>query len=298
MRLDPAHLAALAAIVRQGSFDAAAGQLGVTASAISQRIKALEERMGTVLIERGQPCVPTAAGARLAQHAEDLALLEAQVLERLAPDTTGSQPRLRIAVNADSLATWLIPALATAPPLLFDLVIDDQDHSADWLRRGSVSAAITGHATPVPGCDCSALGQFRYIATASPAFMKEWFADGVTADSLARAPMMAFNAKDRLQHRWITEVTGDRLSPPTHHMASTHAFVDAALCGLGWGMNPVSLVRGHIDAGRLVALVPDAPLDIALYWQTKRLMARALDPLWRALITAAGRDLQQSLTRL
>lgn len=287
MNLDPGQLAALAAIVRYGSFDAAAAHLGVTASAVSQRIRALEERMGAALIYRSQPCAPTAVGTKLARHADDIALLESHVLRDLAAEGAIEAPRVRIAVNADSLATWFVPGLRGAGHTLFDLVIDDQDTSADWLLRGAVSAAVTGQAQAVSGCNCQPLGALRYIATASPAFVENWFSTGVTAQTLARAPMMTFDAKDALQHRWITQQTGERLTPPTHHIPSTHAFVDAAQAGLGWGMNPLPLAAPHLDRGTLVPLIAETPLDVALFWQTSRLMSAALAPLSRGILTAA-----------
>lgn len=287
MPLDPTHLAALSAILRLGSFDAAAGALGVTPSAVSQRLKALEEQVGATLVHRSQPCRATTLGARLAKHAEDIALLEAQALGQ----TSTPRPRLRLAVPADALATWMIPALAAVPDLLFDVVIDDQDTADDWLRRGAVSAAITGHDRAAPGCDLLSLGAMRYIATASPAFMRSHFAKGVNASTLAHAPMMVFNSKDQLQSRWITQVTGRRLHPPSHHLPSTHGFVDAALSGMGWGMNPEPLVRAHLAHGRLVALTKNAPLDVPLYWQCARVMAPALTPLTRAVLTAARKHL-------
>lgn len=286
MQFDPSHLAALSAILRLGSFEAAASYLSVTPSAISQRIKALEEQLGTVVIERGQPCTGTQIGIKLARHAEDVALLEAQLMGEIAPDRR-LPARLRIAVNADSLATWFVPALAAVPGVLFELVIDDQDHSANWLRRGAVSAAVTGHATPVAGCDSLPLGRFRYLATASPGFCARWFARGVTEEALAEAPMMVFDSKDKLQLAWILKATGAALTPPSHQIPSTHGFVDAALAGLGWGMNPESLVRDHLSTGRLVELLADHPLDVPLYWQTSRLVARGLHPMTKAISEAA-----------
>tara|TARA_R110002049_G_scaffold10127_6_gene50581 strand:+ start:51085 stop:51993 length:909 start_codon:yes stop_codon:yes gene_type:complete len=284
--LDSAQLAALAAILRLGSFDAAAGALGVTPSAISQRLKALEDRVGATLVNRGQPCTATPIGQRLAKHAEDIALLEAQALAAARP-TGGPAPRLRLAVPADVMATWLIPALAAVPDLMFDLVIDDQDTSDDWLRRGEVSAAVTGQSRAAPGCDIWSLGALRYCATASPDFVTRCFEQGVTAASLACAPMLVFDAKDQLQHRWMMQKTGQRLGPPTHHLPSSHGFVTAACVGLGWGMNPEMLVAQDLTAGRLVALDAEMPLDVPLYWQVTRIMAPALAPLTAAIRHAA-----------
>lgn len=247
--------------------------------------------MGAALVTRAQPCVPTAAGTKLARHADDIALLESHVLRDLAPDMATQAPRVRIAVNADSLATWFVPGLARVEGMLFELVIDDQDTSTDWLLRGAVSAAVTGQAQAVSGCDCQPLGALRYIATASPAFVERWFGDGVSAATLAQAPMMTFNAKDALQHRWIMQQTGEKLTPPAHQLPSTHAFVDAALAGLGWGLNPLPLVAAHLKRGTLCALLPDTPLDVALFWQTSRMMTAPLAPLTRGIRAAAASHL-------
>jgi len=287
MQFEAHHLSALAAVLRLGSFELAAADLLVTPSAISQRIKALEDRVGTSLINRATPCTGTLAGLRLAKHAEDVGLLEAQLSRDLALGTDAGPTRLRIAVNADSLATWFVGAMASVEGVLFDLVIDDQDHSAEWLKRGDVSAAVTSRVKPIPGCDAIPLGSLRYIATASPKFIRHWFPDGVTSQMLQRAPCLTFNAKDGLQKAWLDAHFDQRLSPPTHFLPSTQAFVEAARNGMGWGMNPEMLVRGPIRNGRLVALLEDATLNVPLTLQVSRIMAPALEQVIESVRKAA-----------
>lgn len=288
MPIDSAQLATLNAILRLGSFDAAAQALNVSSPAISQRLKALEERVGSTLVHRAHPCTATPLGARLAKHAEDIALLEAQALGEI---TTAATARLTLAVPADSLATWLIPAFADAPELLFEVRVDDQDTADDWLKRGAVSAAVTGHDRAVPGCNLHALGAMRYIATASPDYVQRYLPEGPTSAALSAAPMLTFNAKDKLQTTWMKQTTGKVLHPPSHQMPSTHAFVDAALSGLAWGMNPQSLVAEHLKTGHLVALDRNSPMDVPLYWQVTRVMAPALAPLTRSILSTAKRHL-------
>ncbi|MCH8685013.1 LysR family transcriptional regulator ArgP [Pedomonas mirosovicensis] len=292
--LDYASLEAVAAVVQTGSFEKAARQLGITPSAVSQRVKLLEERLGAVVIVRGQPCTATPLGTRLCRHVESVGLLEHGLQADLGGLLPGRRPAtLRIAVNADSLATWFIDAMAATDGLLFDLVLDDQDHSADWLRRGEVSAAVTAHAEAVQGCSSRPLGAMRFLATASPAFMQRWFANGIDDTALAQAPCLCFNAKDALQARWIASATGQTIAPPTHWLPSSHAFVDAALAGLGWGMNPEPLARPHLTAGRLVELQPGTALDVPLFWQWSRAIEDALAPMTTAVLTAASRHLAQ-----
>ena len=286
--LDYALLSALAAVVRTGSFERAAQQLNVTPSAVSQRIKLLEERIGAVLVVRGQPCLATEMGQRLCRHVEQVAMLESSLRENLPGLEPEGQPvTLRIAVNADSLATWFIPAMAKMEGFLFDLVLDDQDYSADWLRRGEVVAAVTSHGRPIQGCDCHPLGALRYVATASPGFVERWFPAGVSAGAAARAPCLVFNQKDRLQSLWLDQVLDGAVQPPLHWLPSSQAFVDGALAGLGWGMNPEIMVQDHLRAGRLVTLKPSQPLDVPLYWQQSRIVGPLLADLTRAVLTTA-----------
>ncbi|BAF89801.1 transcriptional regulator [Azorhizobium caulinodans ORS 571] len=286
--LDYAHLTALAAVIRTGSFERAAQQLNVTPSAVSQRIKLLEERLGVVLVVRDQPCTATEVGQRLCQHVEQVALLESSLKGSLPGLQAESLPvTLRIAVNADSLATWFIPAMAKTEGYLFDLVLDDQDHSAEWLRRGEVVAAVTGHDTPIQGCDCHPLGALRYVATASPEYCGRWFTDGFNELTAARAPCLIFNQKDRLQVEWLRQVLGADVHPPLHLLPSSQAFVDAALAGIGWGMNPEPLVIDHLRTGRLVALKPDKSLDVPLFWQQSRIVSRVMGNVTRAVVSEA-----------
>jgi len=295
--LDTSLIAAVAAVVREGSFERAARVLHVTPSAVSQRIRLIEERLGTVLIVRGQPCLPTEAGARLCRHAEAVAMLEQDLRHELPGlaaherDRAAARATIRVAINADSLQTWFIDALADFcgnEATLVDVTLDDQDHTSDWLRRGHVLAAVTSLAKPVQGCRSRRLGVLRYCATATPAFAARWFAGGVDAASLARAPSLRFDRNDKLQDQWVRRLVRRDVALPAHRVPSSQAFVDAALAGIGWGMNLLALVGPHLKARRLVELVPDRPLDVPLYWQVAQLPLPLLDTLTRSVTRAAG----------
>ncbi len=297
--LDYASLSALAAVVREGSFERAARALHVTPSAVSQRIRLLEERVGCALVVRGQPCEATETGRRLCQHVDRVGLLEQELqgtLPALAPEGT-ARVALPVAVNADSLATWFAPALAAfaaQAPVLMQVAVDDEGHTADWLRSGAVLAAVTATARPAVGCNSRPLGTMRYLATASPAFVKRHFPDGIGAGSLAKAPSLVFNHKDELQARWARRLCHRHVELPRHTLPSPHAFVTAALAGMGWGLQPEVLVRAHLKSGALVELVPHTPLDVPLHWQQARAASTLLDELTRQVSRAAAAALGPS----
>lgn len=290
--IDYAAARAVALVVQTGSFEGAARALNVTPSAVSQRVRNLEERIGAVLIERAAPCIATEKGAWLCRHIEQVGMLEQALMEQL-PGIGGasdSPVTLSIATNADSLGTWFLPAVSAfcaGSDYLLNIALDDEEHTADWLRTGRVVAAVTALARPVQGCSVTPLGVMRYIATASPAYMKRHFPDGVSAATLARAPALTFNQKDRLQQAWVRQAFGEQVAFPTHWLPSTQGFLDASIAGLGWALNPVQLVEGPLAAGQLVALVPDTPLDRPLYWQVNRLAARQLSALTQAITKGA-----------
>ena len=294
--LDYSALSALAAVIREGSFERAATALHVTPSAVSQRIRLLEERVGCALVVRDQPCRATATGRRLCQHVDRVRLLEQSLhdtVPALAPEGV-ARVALPIAVNADSLATWFAPALAAFAadaPVLVEVAVDDEDHTAEWLRSGAVLAAVTASARPAAGCNCQPLGSMRYHAVASPAFIARHFAQGVGAGSLAQAPSLVFNTKDGLQARWAQRQCHRHVELPRHRLPSPQAFVIAALAGMGWGLQPRALIAAHLQDGSLFELVPDTPLDVPLYWQHARVAAGWLDGLSRELLAAARRTL-------
>jgi LysR family transcriptional regulator (chromosome initiation inhibitor) len=294
--LDYSALSALAAVVREGSFERAALALHVTPSAVSQRIRLLEERVGCALVVRDKPCRATETGRRLCQHVDRVRLLE-QELHGTLPALAGkgiARVALPVAVNADSLATWFAPAIAAFAvdaPVLVELAVDDQDHTGEWLRSGTVLAAVTGSPRPAAGCNIRPLGAMRYRAAASPAFVARHFPNSVGAGTLALAPSLVFNGKDELQARWVRRLCHRHVELPRHTLPSPQAFVTAALAGMGWGLQPQALIASHLEDGSLVELVPDTPLDVPLYWQHARAASTLVDSLTRHVMCAASVDL-------
>jgi LysR family transcriptional regulator, chromosome initiation inhibitor len=290
--LDYGALAALAAVIREGSFEKAATRLCVTPSAVSQRIKALEDKLGAVLVRRGQPAEATDYGRQLASHYEQVLLLEGELSASIPgiSGISGGRATIPVAVNADSLSSWFLEAVAAfaaATGHLVELKVDDQEHTAEWLRRGEVFAAVTAEEKPVAGSRVRPLGSLVYRATASPAFMRQYFPTGVTTEALESAPSLTFDRKDRLQDQWLEKHFGRSVARPSHWLPLPHGFVIACRLGLGWGCNPDLMVAEDLDAGRLVELIPGADLHIPLFFQTSRLSSEILKTLEDCVAAAA-----------
>jgi LysR family transcriptional regulator (chromosome initiation inhibitor) len=309
----------LLAAVDEGTFEAAAEALHVTPSAVSQRIKALEQRTGRVLLLRTKPVRPTASGEVVVRFGRQLARLERDAGAELGLGGPGGPAALPVAVNADSLATWFLPALAEVTARLdvaFDLHRDDQDHTTRLLRQGRVMAAVTSSPEPVQGCSVRALGRMRYRAMAAPAFAARHLAGAPLEQALRTAPVVVFDRKDELQDRFLRDLAAgpedggataaaggaaaqapgarhaEQAPGARHYVPSSEGFVESVALGLGWGMIPDAQAGAHVRAGALIDLAEGRHVDVPLYWQQWKLDSPALAAVADAVARAAARSLK------
>jgi LysR family transcriptional regulator, chromosome initiation inhibitor len=299
-RFQREHLETLLAVVDHGTLDAAARVLSITPSAVSQRLKSMEQQAGRVLVRRTVPAVPTAAGEVVLRHARQARLLDEETARALDGDT-GSVPSIPLAVNADSLGTWFLDALARVradTEVVFDLHREDQDRTAELLRAGTVMAAVTAEADPVQGCSSVALGIDRYRAVAAPAFVQRYLGDLVPGstperrllDRLDAVPLVDYDRDDDLQQGYLRTVLGHPPHGPRHFVPTSADFARAVGLGFGWGLLPEAQCTAPLASGALVELVPGRRADVALWWQRWNLASPLLERVTEAVrATAAER---------
>jgi LysR family transcriptional regulator (chromosome initiation inhibitor) len=297
---DPAALECLAAIVEEGGFERAAQRLNVTQSAVSQRLRALEAQVGSVLIVRSRPLKPTSAGQLLLKHTKQLRLLRADLerdLQDLAPSAPGGareDERIAIAINADSIATWALDALhdLARQRLPIEIIVDDQDFTQEWLRSGQVLGCVTTLRQPMRGCKVVPLGAMRYVAVASPGLAARHLPQGLTPHNFRDVPFLSFNRKDDMQSEFIMRAFGLK-RVALHHLfvPSSEGQVRAVIAGWGAGVVPELLARPALASGALVDLAPGHALPIQLYWHCWNLESEVLDALTEALTATAARTL-------
>lgn len=279
------QLRALRAVVDGGTFEAAARALHVTPSAVSQRIKSLEQSLGRTLVQRSKPVVATQSGVAVLRLARQIDTLTEQTRAELGDD--GVAAPLSLAVNADSMATWVLPALAPlARNTTFDLHRQDQDRTAQLLHDGIVSAAITSVASPVRGCTVRRLGAMRYRPSATPEFIERWFAAGVTAEALRSAPVVVFESDDRLQDNYLQRFGIEPHEPPRHLVPASADYARAVDLGFGWGMIPDLQARDSLKC-----FDHNGIDDVLLYWQQWSLSSAALQRAAEAVAAGAARML-------
>jgi LysR family transcriptional regulator (chromosome initiation inhibitor) len=285
--VQPEQALTLAAIITEGTFDAAAQRLHLTPSAVSQRVRALETAVGRPVLRRVRPVELTAAGEAVVRFARQLELLAADLSEQLEPEHENVLPRITLVVNSDSLHSWALPGLVEAAEhVQLTILREDQAHSLDLLRRGTAHGAVTATAAPVPGCTSRPLGVMRYRPVCTPAFAARWFPEGATATAFADAPVVVYDEKDDLQDRYLRRHRRRTLAPPRHFVPATAEFGRALQLGLGWAMLP-ELQLARLEPGSLIPLTLSGHLDVSLYWQQWRLSTTALDHVTAAVVDAA-----------
>lgn len=300
---DPVALECLAAIVEEGGFERAARRLSITQSAVSQRLRALEAQVGTVLVVRSRPLRPTAAGQLLLKHTRQLRLLRADLDRDLgelghssAAAAMREDERISIAINADSIATWALPALGelAREGLPLEVITDDQDFTHEWLREGQVLGCVTTLRQALRGCKVAGLGAMEYIAIATPRYRDAHCPRGLTPANFRELPFVAFNRKDDMQSEFVAKALGlRRVVLRQLFVPSSEGQVRAVLADWGLAVVPLLLVRGLLEQGLLVNVLPGHSLPIQLYWHCWNLQSEVLDSLTRALLQNAERTLTQ-----
>lgn len=290
------HLDTLLALIDTGSFEAAASRLLVTPSAVSQRVKAMEQASGRVLVRRTSPVTLTEAGDVLLRYARQVDLLEADTLRTLRVDSESGRPfQVSIAVNADSLATWFLDGLAGLGERLgvvFDLHREDQEHTTSLLRAGTVIAAVTSTRDAVQGCIIEPLGIMRYRAVATPVFRERWMPGTATPTQLADAPVVTFDRNDDLQEAFLRNYSGRGAATVAHFVPTSADFARAITLEFGWGLLPEQQCLAPLAEGMLVELAPGHPVDVPLYWQRWNLASPLLDAVSTAVRDQAATSLR------
>lgn len=274
---DSAALDCLAALVDHGSFAAAAQRLAITQSAVSQRLSGLEAQFGQRLVVRSRPLRLTEPGKVLLRYARQMRALQADAARELGVGT-GSDERLPIAVNADSLATWVLAALdawvrdGLNAGYGLEIVVDDQDFTHDWLRQGAVLGCVSTVSDALQGCQVVPLGVMHYVAIASADFVRGHMGSGLSPANFARLPFLVFNRKDDMQAQWVARAFGIKAPRLRERFVpSSEAYVRAVERGWGIGVAPEIQVRERLHSGALVALHPQVTVPVALYWHQWKL---------------------------
>jgi LysR family transcriptional regulator (chromosome initiation inhibitor) len=303
---DSAALECLAAIVEEDGFERAAVRLSITQSAVSQRLRTLESQVGTVLLVRTRPLRLTSAGQLLLKHTKMLRLIRADLerdLHELAPNTssgTREESRISIAINADSIATWALPALndLARQGLPIEIIADDQDFTHERLREGQVLGCVTTLKAALRGCSVTPLGFMNYIAVATPEVARDKLAGNPLGKHNFRAlPFIAFNRKDDMAGEFVSKSFGPKSALLDKvYVPSSEGQVRALRAGWGAAVLPQLLVQADVDAGTLVNICPAFSLPIALYWHCWNLQSDVLDALSKALHAAALHELQDTGT--
>lgn len=282
-------LTALSSIIEMQSFELAANKLFISQSAISQRIKLLEENIGHPILIRSQPIELTAIGEQLLTHFKKVQQLENELLPELLPDKPTKPMKISLALNADSMATWFLKAVT---PVLkehlveLNLLIAHEKHTLEKLRTGEATGAVSVIKKPLKGYRSFELGNMNYCLVCSKSFQQKYFKAGVTKDSLTMAPAISYDLKDDTHNHFISKHFGLASSEYyCHSVRSSEAFVELTKQGVAYCLLPELQIKAELASGELVKLCPDKQLIQTLYWHS-----------W-ILVKGINKEISQEITR-
>ncbi|MEL0636145.1 ArgP/LysG family DNA-binding transcriptional regulator [Marinomonas sp. TI.3.20] len=291
--MDYKALNCFVAVLRFQSFERAADHLGLTQSAVSQRIKRLEQACGGPLLIRARPVSATPLGEQLLAHANKVTMLEDGLFE-LLHEGYSHQP-LSIAVNNDVLATWFAQVLSVfsgVDQARLHIKAADQGKTRELLQTGEVVACISQIGTPVSGGESVFLGNMTYELVASPEFIKTQLKNDICIETVVGAPSLIYDEFDDLWRRYQHEclqVKADIRN--SHWYPSSHGFVKMIMAGTVCALVPTVQVVEEIRDGRLISLFPKAKLNVPLYWHWYKLKSPVLDRLTGVVLSTARNTL-------
>ena len=290
-------LTTLAVVVREGTFEIAAAHLNISQSAVSQRIKILENRLGSPLVVRGRPCIGTPLGRLLCAHVDRVALLEHGLRDVMRSSKGGARPprtMIPIAVNADSLATWFPEVVAKATDeldLLFDLIPDDQEHTSKRLLNGDAIAAVSGDVPTINGFRKTSLGSLDYIAVCKRDIWEQYFAHDLTRDAIGKLPCLVFDRRDSIPSQWLASYELSYSDLDIQWIPSFSGYIQAILCGAGWGLVPRMALQQELGTGSMVEMTPSETVSVPLFWMSSITSNEVMDRFSRLLVSCARKHL-------
>jgi len=261
-----AHI--LKAVSKHGSFSAAAKALGVQQSAISHRIKTLEDALGTKLYRRStRVLAPTEAGEHLIEAASTAIDDMLQAWSTVHQQVTGST--IRIASFSSLTTKWIIPLMMKAQSAGLEIDLKVQEGLTDF-AGGDADVGIRFGCGPYPGLHHELLHKVVLQPVASPRYLKR---NGFTADQIGDQSMDILVDRiaedERSGFRWV-----DYLAAVNNNNQKKRSVIKtdrtdlsllSAINGLGVSLGRSFLVEDDIKDGFLVAV--DRPVPIrASYW--------------------------------
>lgn len=265
--IDYRGIEALYTVQKLQNFELAAKKLFITQSAVSQRIKGLEDYYGEPVLIRTLPYRPTKLGRQLIAHYKKISLLEEELDEELRAIKV--TPVISIAINRDSLETWFLDVIEgeVFRDVILDIIADDQELTLNYLKNGTVSACLSTSENEILGGKAAFLGNMQYVLVASPDFVKRYFSSKDPVKNLQNAPALKFDQNDYLHERYLEKyfsINGTELK--YNVVPSVKGFKKFALLGYGYALIPKIDILQELKQKKLIQLFPDKTWNIPLYW--------------------------------
>ena len=285
--LEYRQLEALGAVIEHGGFDKAADALGLTQSAVTQRVKHLETHFGKPLLVRSNPPVLTDAGLPLYAHFKKMRLLEEDLKMDMGEGIAGTP--LSLGVNASTLGSWFLPALGHIMKLtLVDLHVGEAKVVHELLQLGNLAGCISIRSKPSRGCSVRYLGKLVLRCIATKEFKQRHFPQGIGVKEMKSAPAILFHPESQMMRMYQKNVMGIMpFDVPTHIVPSQHEYLQMISNGVAYGFLPEPLFHQFQADKGLIDLSPLAPVVIPQYWHRWGIESDLLGMVTRTILEEA-----------
>lgn len=261
--IDYEAIRALEAILEYQSFEKASKSIGITQSAITQRIQGFESFLGERLLIRKTPYKPTATGQAYLGLLRKVKILESEI-----ESNSSNKPIIKIAINRDSLDLYFLDIISDkecAEAFALEIIADNQDNTLEYLKSGQVDMCISSESKAIPKHVSTHIGDMEYCLVCSPQFHMKYFKNKTTKEILANAPLVIFDKNDKLQHNFLKENYGVEPMSSISQMPSVQSFKIAIIGGYGYGFVPLLDIQQELKQKKVLEIFPSKKLKVPLY---------------------------------
>lgn len=297
---DYPYLETLRAVEKEGTYERAAQALGITRSAISQKISLLEDRWRTTTTTRN-PVSVTKHGSRLCRHLDQVQLLEAKLVFNAGHlfDTSEIQPHaIKLLFDTDLLPTGFLDNLIlfvdSQNDFEFEIIRATLQTIQSQTNSDSVAAAISSNWTQSANFQIHSLGTQPFIAVAHPEFAEEYFAEGLSPSAFRGVPCVTYGGTSDISEQFLAQAFGCFIETRATRLHSNSGVLKACLKQKGWAVLPPAYLHDYLENGSLVELMPDNRLSIDLYFYVSRFISELLPEVANTVLAAAENNLQSA----
>jgi len=286
MSLLSPNLQAFVSIVHHQTVHGAAGELGITQTGVTQRIRALESELSTTLFIRSRRGMKlTTEGQALFRYCQAAKDLEGPALAQIIGGAKTTEVRTILCGPTSIMSSRVVPQCApltkTFKNLIFTFQLNDLDSRIEDLRSGAVHLAIVSPSQVAREMDSKMLKPEKYLMVGSPKWKGRRFQDIIKTELL-----IDFDPTDTTSMQYLKNFDlAEHIRSERHFANNNSVLVDLFANGYGYGVLTMDVAKPYLENGELMALNSGAVFEnpLALAWYPRHQMPEYFQAIVRAI---------------